>query len=98
MKSDVLSSIKKLLVCTSYSIDGKEINFFPYDIKSKEIIPNYIEFKGWDMDITNVKNENDLPIELIEYINYIESFVDVPIKLISVGPDRTQTIYRKWTI
>mgnify|MGYP005699306617 FL=1 len=50
------------------------------------------------MDITNVKNENDLPIELIEYINYIESFVDVPIKLISVGPDRTQTIYRKWTI
>ena len=47
------------------------------------------------MDITNVKNENDLPIELIEYINYIESFVDVPIKLISVGPDRTQTIYRK---
>ena len=46
------------------------------------------------MDITNVKNENDLPIELIEYINYIESFVDVPIKLISVGPDRTQTIYR----
>jgi adenylosuccinate synthase len=95
MKSDVLSSIKKLLVCTSYSIDGKETSFFPYDINSKEIIPNYIEFKGWDMDITNVKNENDLPVELIEYINYIESFVDVPIKLISVGPDRTQTIYRK---
>ena len=94
MKSDVLSSIEKLLVCTSYTIDGEEINFFPYDIDSKDVIPNYIEFKGWDKDITNIKNENDLPLELIEYIDYIESFVQVPIKLISVGPDRKQTIYR----
>ena len=95
MKSDVLSSIGKLLVCTSYSIDGKVVDFFPYDIKSKDITPNYVEFKGWDMDITNIKNEDDLPDELIDYIDYIELFVDVPIKLISVGPDRTQTIYRK---
>ena len=95
MKSDVLSSIGKLLVCTSYTIDGKVVDFFPYDIKSKDITPNYVEFKGWDMDITDVKNEDDLPDELIDYIDYIELFVDVPIKLISVGPDRTQTIYRK---
>jgi adenylosuccinate synthase len=47
------------------------------------------------MDITDIKNEDDLPDELIDYIDYIELFVDVPIKLISVGPDRTQTIYRK---
>ena len=94
MKSDVLSSIDKLLVCTSYTIDGEEINFFPYDIDSKDVIPNYIEFKGWDKDITNIKNEDDLPRELIEYIDYIESFVQVPIKLISVGPDRKQTIFR----
>ena len=94
MKSDVLSSINKLLVCTSYTIDGEEINFFPYDIDSKDVIPNYIEFKGWDKDITNIKNEDNLPRELIEYIDYIESFVQVPIKLISVGPDRKQTIYR----
>jgi len=99
MKSDVLSSIGKLLVCTSYTIDGKVVDFFPYDIKSKDITPNYIEFKGWDKDITDVKNEDDLPDELIDYIDYIELFVDVPIKLISVGPDRTQTIYRKkWII
>ena len=95
MKSDVLSSIGKLLVCTSYTIDGKVVEFFPYDIKSKDITPNYVEFKGWDMDITNVTNEDDLPDELIDYIDYIELFVDVPIKLISVGPDRKQTIYRK---
>lgn len=94
MKSDVLSSIEKLLVCTSYTIDGKIVDFFPYDIISKDITPNYIEFKGWDMDITKIKNEKDLPDELIDYIDYIELFVGVPIKLISVGPDRTQTIYR----
>ncbi|MBT4834608.1 MAG: adenylosuccinate synthase, partial [Cryomorphaceae bacterium] len=88
MKSDVLSSIGKLLVCTSYTIDGEQVDFFPYDITSKDITPNYIEFKGWDMDITEVKNEDELPDELIDYIDYIESFVDVPIKLISVGPDR----------
>ena len=95
MKSDVLSSIGKLLVCTSYTIDGKIVDFFPYDIKSKDITPNYVEFKGWDMDITDIKNEDDLPDELIDYIDYIELFVGVPIKLISVGPDRTQTSYRK---
>ena len=94
MKSDVLSSIGKLLICTSYTIDGKIVDFFPYDIKSKDITPNYVEFKGWDMDITKIKNEEDLPDELIDYIDYIELFVGVPIKLISVGPDRTQTIYR----
>lgn len=94
MKSDVLSSIGKLLVCTSYTIDGKIVDFFPYDIKSKDITPNYVEFKGWDLDITEIKNEKDLPDELIDYIDYIELFVGVPIKLISVGPDRTQTIYR----
>ena len=94
MKSDVLSTIDKLLVCTSYTIDGEEIDFFPYDINSKNITPNYVEFKGWDKDITLVKNEEELPVELIDYIDYIESFVDVPIKLISVGPDRTQTIFR----
>ena len=94
MKSDVLSSIEKLLVCTSYTIDEEEVDFFPYDIKSKDITPNYIEFNGWSEDITGVTNEDDLPNELIDYIDYIESFVDVPIKLISVGPDRKQTIYR----
>ena len=61
----------------------------------KKITPNYREFKGWDEDITQIKNEDDLPTELIDYINFIESFVEVPIKLISVGPDRKQTIIRK---
>ena len=94
MKSDVLSSIGKISVCISYNIDGKQIDFFPYDISSKAITPNYKVFEGWDDDITQIKYEKDLPKELIEYINFIESFVDVPIKLISTGPDREQTIFR----
>ncbi len=94
MKSDVLSSIGKISVCISYNIDGKQIDFFPYDISSKAITPNYKVFEGWNDDITQIKYEKDLPKELIEYINFIESFVDVPIKLISTGPDRDQTIFR----
>ena len=83
-----------LKVCTSYLIDNHEISYLPYDIKSKEVIPQYIEFDGWDQNITQVKSEFDLPKELKDYISFIESFVKVPIKLISVGPDRIQTIYR----
>jgi len=94
MKSDVLSSIDKLYICTSYNLDGQEIDYFPYDINSNKITPNYKEFKGWDDDITQIKIEDDLPDELISYISYIEKFVNVPIKLISVGPDRNQTIIR----
>ncbi len=94
MKSDVLSSIGKLKVCTSYLINNQEIKYFPYDIESKKVIPQYIEFDGWDQDITQMKNESELPKELKEYISFIESYVKVPINLISVGPDRTETIYR----
>ena len=94
MKSDVLSSIDKLYICTSYNLDGQEIDYFPYDINSNKITPNYKEFKGWDDNITQIKIEDDLPDELISYIIYIEKFVNVPIKLISVGPDRSQTIIR----
>ena len=73
---------------------NKEIDYFPFDINSKDIVPNYIEFKGWDMDLTDKKNEDELPLELKEYIGFIESYIKVPIKVISLGPDRTQTIFR----
>ena len=94
MKSDVLSSIGKINVCVSYNLDKKVIDFFPYDVTSKKITPNYKSFEGWDDDITQIKYEKDLPKELIQYIDFIESFVKVPINIISVGPDREQTIFR----
>ncbi len=94
MKSDVLSKIGSIFACTSYLIDNEEVDYFPYEINSKDIVPNLMEFKGWDADITNIKEEEKLPNELIDYIKFIEEYIQVPVKLISVGPDRSQTIYR----
>tara|TARA_B100000575_G_scaffold171612_1_gene137430 strand:- start:34561 stop:35835 length:1275 start_codon:yes stop_codon:yes gene_type:complete len=94
MKSDVLSKIESIFACTSYLIDNEEVDYFPYEINSKDIVPNLMEFKGWDADITNIKEEEKLPNELIDYIKFIEEYIQVPVKLISVGPDRSQTIYR----
>ncbi|OFX26656.1 MAG: adenylosuccinate synthase [Bacteroidetes bacterium GWA2_31_9b] len=90
-KSDVLSGFKSLQVCTHYIHNGKRIDYLPYEI-NEPIEPVYEEFKGWDMDITNCKKFSELPEEFITYLKYIEKEVKVPITIISVGPDREQTI------
>ncbi|MFY7811367.1 MAG: adenylosuccinate synthetase, partial [Flavobacterium sp.] len=94
MKGDVLSGFETLNICTQYKINNQEINDLPYSINDENIEPIYQTFKGWKQDITNVKTFENLPIELKEYITFIEDFVNVPIKIISVGPDRTQTIFK----
>jgi adenylosuccinate synthase len=94
MKSDVLSGFETLNICIQYKINNQEINDLPYSINDENIEPIYQTFKGWKQDITNVKTFENLPIELKEYITFIEEFVNVPIKIISVGPDRTQTIFK----
>lgn len=94
MKGDVLSGFETLKICTQYKINNQEINDLPYSINDENIEPIYQTFKGWKQDITNVKTFENLPIELKEYITFIEEFVNVPIKIISVGPDRTQTIFK----
>ncbi len=94
MKADVLSGFNTIKVCTSYSIGGIETNTLPFDLNSGNIKPIYKSFKGWNEDISKVTKEEELPIELHNYVSFIEDFVEVPIKLISVGPDRSETIYR----
>jgi hypothetical protein len=94
MKGDVLSGFETLNICTQYKINNQEINDLPYSINDENIEPIYQTFKGWKQDITNVKTFENLPIELKEYITFIEEFVKVSIKIISVGPDRTQTIFK----
>ncbi|WP_456423803.1 adenylosuccinate synthase [Lutibacter sp.] len=94
MKGDVLSGFEKLKVCTSYNYKGTEINHFPYNIEEHNVTPIYSELKGWQEDLTSMTTANTLPIELIEYIQFIEDFVEVPVKIVSVGPDRKQTIMR----
>ncbi len=94
MKGDVLSGFETLKVCTSYNYKGNEVSHLPYNIEDHNVSPIYTEFKGWKEDLTSMTHEESLPKEMSEYIKFIEDFVEVPIKIVSVGPDRKQTIMR----
>ncbi len=93
MKADVLDTFDTIKVATSYMVNGKETQQLPYDVYA-EVTPVYTEFKGWKKDLTTVKSEEELPVEFKEYIKFIEDTLQVPIKIISLGPDRDQTIVR----
>lgn len=93
MKSDVLSGFDTIKACTAYEYKGKIITHFPYSIDEKEVTPIYTEFKCWQKDITEIQAINEIPDTLKEYIDYIEKYVKVPITILSVGPDRKQTIH-----
>ena len=92
MKSDVLSGFKSIKVCTSYEYKGKEIKYMPYNISDNSLKPIYDEFEGWNDDITKINDFDKLPINLKKYISYLEKELNIPITIISVGPDRLQTI------
>jgi adenylosuccinate synthase len=92
-KADVLSGFKVIKVCTSYKIDGKISNELPFGIDT-EIEPVYTEFKGWEEDITGIRDYNKLPAALKAYIEFIEDQTGVPVTMVSVGPDREETIFR----
>ncbi len=94
MKADVLSGIETLKVCTSYNYNGKEISHLPYNLEAEDLSPNYVELKGWKEDITKVDRYDNLPSNLKTYIKFIEDFIGVKIKIVSVGPDRKQTMMR----
>ena len=94
MKGDVLSGFDKIMVCTGYKYKGEIITHFPYNIEPENLEPIYIGFDGWSEDITKVTDFDSLPEELKEYIEFIEKELETPIKIVSVGPDRTQTILR----
>ena len=94
MKADVLSGFKTVKACTSYMYKGNEVGNLPYSINDSDIKPVYTEFKGWQADLTKMTSANELPENLLTYINFIEDFVEVPVKIVSVGPDRKQTILR----
>ena len=94
MKADVLSGFKTLKVCTSYIYKGKEINHLPYNIEAENLKPVYKEFMGWSEDLTKMENASTLPEKLMTYIYFLEKELQIPIKIVSVGPDRKQTIFR----
>ena len=94
MKADVLSVFKTLKVCTAYNYKGQEIKHLPYNIESENVTPIYTDFNGWDEDLTSMDSVDTLPQTLIEYIEFLENELQIPIKIVSVGPDRKQTIFR----
>ncbi len=94
MKGDVLSGFKKLKVCTAYNYKGKKIEHFPYNIEAENVTPIYTEMNGWKEDLTKMTSADQLPKSLNDYIDFLEKELEVPIKIVSVGPDRTQTIHR----
>jgi adenylosuccinate synthase len=93
MKGDVLSGFDTLKVCTSYQYKGVQIKHLPYNIEPENVTPIYTELKGWQTDLTSLKNKSEFPDTLKNYIQFIEEYVGVPIKIVSVGPDRSQTIH-----
>lgn len=94
MKADVLSGFPEVKVCTHYEYMGKKIDYLPYNIEEQYLRPVYETLPGWSGDLTGVTDEAGVPQELRAYIAYIEKALGVPITIVSVGPDRTQTILR----
>ncbi|NNK82512.1 MAG: adenylosuccinate synthase, partial [Flavobacteriaceae bacterium] len=94
MKGDVLSGFKTIKVCTAYNYKGKTITHLPYNIEEHNVKPIYTEFKGWKEDLTKMEDASQLPSELNDYIAFLEKELEIPIKIVSVGPDRKQTIFR----
>ncbi|WP_036877170.1 adenylosuccinate synthase [Xylanibacter oryzae] len=94
MKSDVLDGFDKIKACVAYKQNGKKIDYFPYDIE-EGIEPVYEELSGWNADMTKFTSEDQFPQAFKDYINFLEVQLETPIKIISIGPDRDQTIVRK---
>lgn len=93
MKADVLNSFPELKVAVAYKVNGVETDEFPYE-SCEEIVPVYKTFKGWNCDINSIRTYAEFPAELKEYVEFIEEETGVPIKIVSVGPDREETILR----
>ncbi len=94
-KPDVLSGFEKIYACTHYQYEGEKIDFMPYDIVHNDAKPVFEELKGWKEPLTGITTEAQFPKELNEYVTYLEEHLQVPISIVSVGPDRNQTIIRK---
>ncbi len=93
MKSDVLDTFETIKACVAYRINGVETENFPYSIEG-EVEPIYTELPGWQCDMTKMTSEDEFPEEFNNYLSFLEEELEVPIKIVSVGPDRGQTIER----
>ena len=94
MKSDVLDGFDEIKACVAYEIDSKRTDRFPFDVNTDNIKPIYVSMPGWKTDMTKFSSEDQLPKQFVDYINFLEKELETPITILSVGPDREQTIVR----
>ena len=94
MKGDVLSGFASLKVCTAYNTSDGPVAHLPFDLSDPSIQPIWNEIDGWEEDLTAMTNETEFPVNFKSYIDYLEKELETPIKIVSVGPDRKQTIFR----
>ncbi|MBQ8461180.1 MAG: adenylosuccinate synthase [Bacteroidales bacterium] len=94
MKSDCLDTFDTIKACTSYLVDGKETDRFPYDISDGRVTPVYTEFPGWKTCLADIRKEEDLPQTFMNYVKFVENYLGAKISIISLGPDREATIER----
>ncbi len=90
-KSDVLTFMDEIKVCTSYQMDSRQVDHLPYDLEA-EIDPVYTAFPAWKEDLTGIRDKADLPQSIMDYIHWLEQELRIPITYLSVGPDRAQTL------
>ena len=93
MKSDVMDAFETIKVCIAYDVNGEKTEEVPFEADEK-IQPEYVELPGWKTDMTKMQSEDEFPEEFNAFLNFIEDELGVPIKIVSVGPDRAQTIIR----
>ncbi|SBV96113.1 adenylosuccinate synthase [uncultured Dysgonomonas sp.] len=93
MKSDVLDTFETIRACIGYEINGEKVIDFPFEVDER-IKPIYVDMKGWQTDMTKMQKEDEFPAEFKHYISFLEKELQVPIKIVSLGPDREQTIIR----
>ena len=93
MKADVLSGIDTIKACTHYELNGEQIDYLPFE-DNEGLTPFYKELEGWDMDLMQLENLSEAPKAVHDYIAWLEDVLETPISIVSVGPDRKQTLFR----
>ncbi len=95
MKSDVLDGFDTVKACTAYRVNGETVTDFPYDVDGLEIEPVYTEMPGWKTPMSGMTSESEMPGAFLDYVAFLEKELGAPITILSVGPDRAQTILRQ---
>ena len=93
MKADVLSEIKTIKACTHYELNGKKIDYLPFE-DNTQLVPVYKELEGWKMNLMKLDDLSNEPKALHKYIAWLEDVLETHISIVSVGPDRKQTLLR----